>query len=213
MSNTTFNPSVQTFSLTTGGTAQLLVAANPTRQALAISPITENVFINFGATAGIQATGTYTLAAKPSVNDTLIFNGVTFTFVASSASAVQITIGATLATAITNALATLNASTNPSVNVATYSNVSGNPADGIITVTYILGGTIGNAYTLNTTTGGNVTRSGATLTGGVVTRGGFPIAAGQAMSWDASQYSSLREDIYIVSPTSAAYTAYLEGII
>src|SRR5438309_691197 len=34
------------------------------------------------ALAGTAATGSYTLAAKPAVNDTLVFNGVTFTFVA-----------------------------------------------------------------------------------------------------------------------------------
>lgn len=114
------------------------------------------------ALAGTAATGRYTLAIKPSINDTLVFNGVTFTFVTSSGSAVQITIGATLATAIANALTMLNASVNAAITPATYSSSGA----GIIDITYDTKGSLGNAYTLGTATGSNVTRSAATLTGG-----------------------------------------------
>ena len=43
---------------------------------------------------GNHATGTATLTGNPSVNDTLVVRGVTYTFKAEAASAVQITIGA-----------------------------------------------------------------------------------------------------------------------
>lgn len=129
---------------------------------LKILAYTSDIAVVTAAIAGTPATGRYTLAVKPSVNDTLVFNGVTFTFVASSASAVQITIGATLATAIANALVILNASVNAAITPATYSSSGA----GIIDITYDTKGTVGNAYTLGTATGGNVTRSAATLTGG-----------------------------------------------
>jgi hypothetical protein len=202
-----FSAPISTVSITAGGTSQVLLAAADSttpRKSIIVQPQTEACLLNWGGqTAGTQATGTYTLAAKPSINDQLLFNGVTFTFVASSASNVQITIGSTLATAITNALAILNASANASVNVATYSNASGSPADGIITVTYIAGGTTGNGYTLGTS-GGNVTRSAATLANGSNTVGGIALALNQIAIFSAADFPSVEGEIQVLSATTAS---------
>lgn len=111
---------------------------------------------------GSQATGSYVLTDNPTINDTLVFNGLTFTFVASSASAVQITIGAYLDDTIANALAILNASVNAAITPATYSS----PASGTILATYTALGTVGNAYSLGTSPAGIYSRSASTLAGG-----------------------------------------------
>lgn len=206
LADANYTPSVTTFTQTAGGTAQVLVAGNNARQALFIQPITEAIVINFGLTAGVQATGTYTLAANPTNLDTLAFNGTTFTFVTGASTSTNIHIGDDEAETLAEAIVVLNASVTAGVAAATYT------TDGatIITITYDAGGTDGNAYTLGTS-GGNVTRSAATLAGGSDTVGGIPIAAGQPMSFDASQYPSVKNDVYIVSATNSAKTAYLEG--
>jgi hypothetical protein len=115
---------------------------------------------------GIKATGTITLTTNPVANDTVIVNGVTFTFVATASATGQVAIGAS-ATATRNSLLTaLQASANPLVNAAVFASSSTNA----ITVTFKTSGTAGNAYTL-AKTGTGVTVSGATLTGGTAGTG------------------------------------------
>lgn len=207
MSN--FTPSVQTVSITAGGKSQVLVAAadvdNP-RQSVIIQPQTEACLINFGAQAGLQATGTLTVATQPSINDTIAINGVTFTFVASSASATQITIGADETETAANMVTILNASANASINIATYTS-----ALGVVTIAFDTYGTDGNAYTLADSSGGDVTRSAATLAGGSNTVGGIALALNQIGVFDAAQFPQSKLDIYAISATDAAYISYLVG--
>jgi hypothetical protein len=114
------------------------------------------------AVFGTRAMGSYTFGANPSDTDTIIFNGVTFTFITGSSTATDIQIKGTLALTLVEAATVLNASVNGSVSVATYTSTATK-----INVSYDAPGTGGNAYTLDTPTAGNVTRSGATLSGGV----------------------------------------------
>lgn len=123
-------------------------------------------------TGGTVATGTITITTNPSANDTIIVNGVTFTFKAAAALATEVTIGANAAATAANLAAVLNASNEPGVAAATYS-----VAAAVVTVKYgnvVIYGTAGmkaaegNAFTLNAGTAGvKVTMSGATLSGGV----------------------------------------------
>lgn len=85
-------------------------------------------------------------AACPAVNDTIIINGVTFTFVASGASGAQANIdaGGSLSTTISSMVTVLNASGNGSVSVASYAKGSDNAS---IVITYKTAGVAGNAFT------------------------------------------------------------------
>lgn len=204
--STNFTPSVQTVSITNGGTSEVLVAASNARQSILIQPQTEACLINFGATAGTQATGTLTAGANTVNTETIAVNGVTFTFVTGASTSTNVHIGATKEDTMTNFAAVLNASANASISVATYT-VSG----AIITITYDAGGADGNAYTLADSSGtAAVTRGAATLAGGSNTVGGIALALGQPLSIDAP-YGSLKQDIYVLSATTAAKINYLEG--
>jgi hypothetical protein len=119
---------------------------------------------------GAVATGTITVATNPTNNETVIVNGVTFTFKTSAAGANEVTIGANAAGTAANLAAALSASLEPAVAAAQYS-VSG----AVVTVTFgakVFGtGGVktaeGNDFTIATgTAGSKVTVSGATLTGG-----------------------------------------------
>ena len=113
-------------------------------------------------TGGAKATGTITVATNPSTGDTIVVNGVTFTFKTTAATSDEVTIGATAAATATNLAAVLNASTNPSVAIAQYA-----AAAAVVTVTANSYGTAGNSFTLATgTAGAKVTVSGSTLSGG-----------------------------------------------
>ena len=200
-----FAPSVTTFSLTNGGTSQILVAANNVRQSIMIQPQTEASLINFGVTAGLQGAGTLTAGTNAVNTETDVVNGVTFTFVTGASTSTNVHIGATKEDTATNFAAVLNASANASISIATYT-VSG----AVITVTADAGGVDGNAFTLADSSGTVAfTRSGATLTGGSNTVGGIALSAGQLMMLSAADYPSIKNDIYIVSATNAAYTNYL----
>ena len=110
---------------------------------------------------GVAATGTYTFTTNPTNGQTIILNGVTWTFVSSSPTGNETLIGANVNVTLTQLAADLNASTNSSLNPASYSYASS-----VITVTYKTTGTAGNAYTLAAGTYGG-TVSGSTLSGGV----------------------------------------------
>ena len=209
MAASTDAPAFTTFTLTNGGTAQLMLAANQQRTALTIQPQTEASVINFGATAGVQATGALTVAVNPANNETIAVNGVTFTFKTSASTSTEVQIGGDNDETAVNFAAKLNASANASISVATYSNTT---AQNVVDITYDAGGTDGNAYALAVSSGGNVTRSAATLTGGLNTGNGLQLADEQIVFFSASEYPSIKNDIYIVSATNSAKTVYLEGI-
>jgi hypothetical protein len=120
----------------------------------------------FGApttTQGTPATGSIVFAANPLDTATVTINSVVFTFKNSPTLATHVQIGADLAATLANLIVVLNASTNASVNVATYS------ADTdltTLTVTHDTIGTAGNTFTLAASV---ATPSGATLSGGGTT--------------------------------------------
>lgn len=210
MSN--FTPSVTTTSITAGGTSQLLMAAadvDTPRQSVMIQPQTEACLINFGATAGTQATGTLTAGANLVATETIAVNGVTFTFIAGASTATDVQIKATKELTMAEFASVLNASVNASVSVATYT-VSG----AIVTVTYDAGGTTGNGFTLANSSGtAAITRSAATLAGGPNTVGGIALSLNQLATLNAKDFPQIKLDIYVTSVTTAAKisTTYGQG--
>lgn len=204
--STNFTPSVQTVSITNGGTSEVLVEASQERQSLWVQPQTEACLINFGATAGVQATGTLTAGSNPVAAETIAVNGVTFTFIAGASTATDVQIKGTKELTMAEFASVLNASANASISVATYT-VSG----AILTVTYDAGGADGNAYTLANSSGTvAITRSAATLTGGSNTAGGLYLAQYQIADI-STPYGSQRQDVYVTSATTGAKVSYLEG--
>ena len=205
-----YTPTVSTVSITTGGTSQVLLAAEDSttpRTTVVLQPQTEACLINFGLTAGTQATGTLTAGANPANAVTIAVNGVTFTFVTGASTSTNVHIGSTKEDTMTNFAAVLNASANASVSVATYT-VSG----AVMTVSYDAGGTDGNAFTLADSSGaGAVTKSGATLSGGSNTAGGIYLAQYQPLFLDFPYSGSLKSDIYVLSATTSSVISYLEG--
>ncbi len=109
---------------------------------------------------GTQASGTYTFSANPTNGQTIILNGVTWTFTTGAPSTAHTQIAGSTADTLTALAADLNLSVNSHLVNATY---TVDPT--VLTITYDTIGTVGNAYTLAAGTyGGSV--SGATLTGG-----------------------------------------------
>lgn len=207
MAASTDAPAITTFTLANGGTAELMLDANQLRTGLMIQPQTEASVINFGATAGVQATGALTVAVNPSNNETIAVNGVTFTFKSSASTSTEVQIGGDADETAINFAAKLNASANAAITVATYT-----ASSTAVDISYDAGGTDGNAFTLADSSGGNVTRSAATLTGGLNTGNGLQLADEQIVFFSASEYPSIKNAIYIVSATTSAKTVYLEGI-
>ncbi len=195
-----FTPSVTVTSITAGGTSQILMAADNTRQAVMIQPQTEACLINFGATAGTQATGTLTAGANLVNTETIAVNGVTFTFVTGASTSTNVHIGATKEDTMTNLAAVLNASANASISVATYT------VDGaVLTVTYDAGGTTGNGFTLANSSGtAAITRSAATLAGGSNTVGGIVLTLNQITIFSTDTLPQIKGDIYVTSTTTGA---------
>lgn len=133
-------------------------------------PLAETTLDNLVATmpgatlvqnGGTKASGTITVSTNPVANDTIVVNGVTFTFKASATTPLDIAIGAAANNTATNIAAVLTAYSDPRVSIAKYS-----VATNVVTVTYEEYGTGGNAFTL-AKTGTGITVSGATLSGGV----------------------------------------------
>jgi len=195
-----FTPSVTVTSITAGGTSQILMAADNARQAVMIQPQTEACLINFGATAGTQATGTLTAGANLVNTETIAVNGVTFTFVTGASTSTNVHIGATKEDTMTNLAEVLNASANASISVATYT------VDGaVLTVTYDAGGTTGNSFTLANSSGtAAITRSAATLAGGSNTVGGVALTLNQIALFSTDTLPQIKGDIYVTSTTTGA---------
>lgn len=125
----------------------------------------DSITITGGGTAA-HATGTYNFNSGSFTNgDTIILNGVTWTFVTGSPSGNQTQIQSgvpnNILATVTQLASDLNASTNASIGLATY----GNSRTVILTIEYASPGTGGNSYTLAAGTYGGAV-SGATLTGG-----------------------------------------------
>jgi len=110
---------------------------------------------------GVAATGDYTFTGNPTDGQTIILNGVTWTFKTTISGVSQTKIGSTLVQTLNWLAADLATSNNASLTVALYSISAGTVLD----IVYGALGTAGNAYTLAAGTyGGSV--SGATLSGG-----------------------------------------------
>jgi hypothetical protein len=139
---------------------------------------------NSGATLiddGVKATGTIVFGAIPTALDTLIVNGVTFTWVASPSALRDVKIGVTQAESVTNLLTVLQACTHASVVVANYTLTSATT----ITVNYNVNGTAGNAFAMSET--GTATTVSATLASGAAsTRKRVEVANGIGTSIQAS---------------------------
>lgn len=109
---------------------------------------------------GAKASGTVTLGSNPTAAQTVVVNGVTFTFRVAAATAYEVTIGGTAAASAANLAAVLNASTDPAVALADYT-----VSTAVVTATYRTYGVEGNSFALAAGTSG-ATVSGAALTGG-----------------------------------------------
>lgn len=117
---------------------------------------------------GVQAAGNITVATQPVTNDTVVVNGVTFTFktAGTAVATTDVNLGATAVATAAMLLLQLQFSTNPLVAVATYS--ADSAVAGKINVLYRTTGVVGNAFTL-VKTGTGVTVGAATLTAGTAT--------------------------------------------
>lgn len=203
-------PPMYSVAITAGGTPEVLIPAadvDTPRKAIIIQPQTEACLINFGETPGAKATGTLTVDTNPDPADTIDINGTVFTFVASGATGNQFNIGASAALTAAEMASVLNASAVAGIAVASYE------ADGaVVTITYNVGGADGNAYTLADSSGGDVTRSAATLAGGSDTTGnGLSLALGQIAVIHAADFPQIQLDVYVVSASDGAVIAYTYG--
>lgn len=111
-------------------------------------------------TAGSAAVGNIAFTSNPTNSQTIILNGVTWTFVTSGATGSETNIGISLSATLTALASNLTASSNADITVANYS-----AAAAQIDIIYKTVGSVGNSYTLGAGTSG-ATPSGPTLTGG-----------------------------------------------
>ncbi len=150
--------------------------------------------------------GSLTFVTNPLNTETIVVNGVTFTFVTGASTATNVHIGATKEATALNLMEVLNASANGSITPATYSVNLATPA--VVNITYDTPGTAGNAFTLANSSGSvAVTRSAATLAGG--------LGYGSGQDFDADlDYNDPDQSVvrYVVAsaagPTSLEVTDY-----
>lgn len=117
--------------------------------------------ITFTDSGGGVAKGKITFSANPTTSDSIRVNGLGFTWTAETNGKPgdkEINLQNTLALTLQSTANFLNSQTELSVSVATYTSDATS-----LYITYKLPGTVGNAFTLSTTSG---TASGANLTGG-----------------------------------------------
>lgn len=110
--------------------------------------------------AGLHASGTMTFSTNPANGQTIVLDGVTWTFVTAGATGNQTNIGGSLAATLTALQANLTASANANIALANYA-VSAT----VLSIAYKTVGVVGNTYTLGAGTYG-ATLSGPTLMGG-----------------------------------------------
>lgn len=213
MSDTNFTPSWQTHTQTAGGTSEVLVEQNQNRTSIIIQPQTEEAVINFGATAGIQATGTLRFTANPADAVTIDINGLVLTFLDTVVDpTTEIQRGSDAEETRDNLLAFLQSAPDAETIVAEYAatTVSGDPG---ILITFIAGGVDGNAYTLADSSGaGVVTRSAATLAGGSDAAGGMILATDQITVLSAAEFPQIKNEIQVLTASDSALIGYMEGI-
>jgi len=187
----TINGSVVTFvsALTSGlqvliGATALITAGN--LQAFLASSTDSNLILSTYSTSGTKTTMTaviggtagnaYTLATSDSAKitvggatfssgvgtpDNVTVDGVAVTFIAGPSQGLLCQVGTTTAQPATNLQSLMQASTNATLILMTYS-VSGST----VYIQSVATGTTGNAYTLATDDATNITISSSTLTGG-----------------------------------------------
>lgn len=114
------------------------------------------------ADTGVKSVGSFVFSDQPEADETLVINGVTFTWKASGASGDEINIGASVTLSIDAAVTVLNASVDADVAKATYSNVGGTD----LKVTHDAMGVVGDTFTIVSNVA-DAEASGATLEGGV----------------------------------------------
>ncbi len=161
------------------------------------------------AITSVKAGGSISFSGQPSNNDTLVINGITYTFKTTATLATDIQIGGTLAETIGNLSDTLNASTNGAINVATYSSTGSTLA-----IEYDLSGTTGNGFTLDDSGTSVATASAATLTGGANASGNFTFdfdfsnlsPVGNNITFDVTQFK-----INAGSFSAATFDAYTQN--
>lgn len=187
---------------------------------------------------GTAATGNIGVPTQPVAADTVVVNGVTYTWRAAIAAAGDVLIASTalgsaknLYGAMTGGVGELGgagtayfAGTTPASTAALYTAPSG--ASNTIAITYKTTGTGGNAYTLAKTGTGGLTISGATLSGGVQGETLTGVMASSTTSGGAyTTFSTFTLDgttrnseIQTVSPTAGTtinrwikYTATMSG--
>lgn len=134
--------------------------------------------------ATTKATGSISFSSQPANNNTILINGVQYTFKTSASAATDIQIGGSIAETVDNLASVLNGSTNSSVRLATYTSTGS-----ILSVSYDLGGVDGNSFTLSAAGTPAASASGATLSGGANTTGNFNF------DFDLSNLSPDGEDI------------------
>jgi hypothetical protein len=110
--------------------------------------------------SGTAASGTVTYSANPTNGQTLILDGVTWTFVTSGATGNETNLGGSLAATLTQLQLDLTASGNANIQLANYAVTAT-----VLTITYKTVGAAGNTYSLGAGSSGG-TVSGPTLTGG-----------------------------------------------
>ncbi|MQB00668.1 MAG: hypothetical protein GEU78_10300 [Actinobacteria bacterium] len=108
----------------------------------------------------VAAQGFIRFDDNPTAEETVVINGVTWTFKTSGAAGDQSNLGATVGDTVDNLVTALNASADTDIDDATYSNVNDE-----LHVVHDTAGTGGNAFTLAAGTA-EVTLSGAALAGG-----------------------------------------------
>ena len=140
----------------TGGNAYTLAASRATP-----SGATLTGGIGTGTT-GVAASGTLTFGGNPTNGQTIVLDGVTWTFVTSGATGNETNLSAVnLAGTLTQLQADLTASPNTDIALANYA-----ASSTVLTITYKTQGVAGNAYTITGGTSG-ATPSAGTLTGGI----------------------------------------------
>lgn len=92
-----------------------------------------------------NASGYIHFGDNPSDTETVVINGVTWTFKSSPSGGTDVQIGVDLNTTLQTFYAQLNASENSSINVATYAHAIGSP---FLTITHDTAGLTGEAFTL-----------------------------------------------------------------
>lgn len=124
-------------------------------------------------TGGVAATGTYTFTSNPSNGQTIILNGITWTFVTTPTTKMQTKIGISVAATLAQLVSDLFTSGNSSITSASYT-----LSTDVLDITYNELGIVGNSYTLASGTYGGAV-SAATLTGGT---NGTPTGATAALT-------------------------------